>query len=125
MAEFLSREWMAEVEAAAPAFDPTVSICVQYQVVGGPGGDVDYTAELANGHLAVHPHGAAQPDIRIRVPYTVAADLAGCVVTLHDAVLAGTVKVRGNLDVLQTATPALAILSAAMATVQEHTTYRR
>jgi len=125
MAEFLSPEWMAEVEAAAAAVDPAVSICVQYHVVGGPDGDVAYVAELSGGHLRVDPPTTGRPDIRIRIPYLAAADLVRRRLTLHDVVLAGAVKVRGDLDVLQSATAALAILSEAMAGVQERTTHRR
>lgn len=125
MAEFLSPEWMAEVESVAPAVEPAVSICVQYHVVGGPDGDIDYDVELSGGRLTLHPVTAGQADIRIRIPYAVAADLVAGRVTLHDAVLTGTVRVRGDLDRLQAATPALAVLSEAMTGVQEHTTYRR
>lgn len=124
MPDFLSAEWMRDIEAAAPPLDPTVTFTLGQVVLGAPDGDVHCLIHVAGGRLTVlvAPDGSTS-DVTVRLPYEVAVALARGITNVHDAILEGAIKVRGDLERLQQATTTLGAVAEAMAAVRERTSY--
>jgi hypothetical protein len=122
--DFLSAEWMRDIEAAAPPLDPGVSFTLRQVVLGAPGGDMTCLVRIAGGRLTmlVAPDDGTS-DVTIRLPYEVAVALARGLTNVHDAILDGAIKVRGDLDRLQQATATLGAVADAMGAVRARTAY--
>ena len=113
---------MRQVEAASPPLDPALTFTVAQVIVGGPQGDVSFSAAIAGGALTITP-GASDADLTLQLTYATGAALATGAMTVHDAILQGAVKVSGDLDGLQRATAALAAVAEAMRPVRGTTSY--
>lgn len=122
MPDFLSPEWMALLEADAGPVDPGVTLRLAQIVTGTPTGDVTYLVEISGGRLHVRA-GREQFDVGLTLPYAAAVSLAIGEETVHDAVLRGDVKVSGNLEGLQAATPCLLALRDSMGRIRDRTSF--
>jgi putative sterol carrier protein len=106
MARFLSDEWVAELNGAV-AGDEQVSLAASgvhllvQQVVVGPDGDQTcYFTRVDDGRVELSPGRATDPDATITEDYDTAAALAQGDTTPQDAILAGKVRVSGDLGAL-------------------------
>jgi putative sterol carrier protein len=106
MVGFLSDEWVAELNDAV-ASDEQVSVAASgvrltiQQVVVGPNGDERcYTTRVDDGRVELTPGRADDADTTITEDYTTAAALARGETTPQDAILAGRVRVSGDLGAL-------------------------
>lgn len=115
---------MREVEAAAPPLDPGVNFILRQVVLGAPGGDVDCLVRISAGRLTmvVAPEGSPSA-VTVRLPYEVGVALARGLTNVHDAILDGAIKVRGDLERLQQATATLGAVAEAMGAVRDRTSY--
>src|SRR5262245_31523272 len=76
--EFLSREWIEALDAAAraatlPADVAGVSIEVEQVVGDAPGGEIRYHLRLEDGRARVYSGPAASPHLRLIADYDMAA----------------------------------------------------
>ncbi len=106
MAQFLSDEWVAELNGAV-ASDEKVSLAasgvqltIQQVVVGPNGGERCYTTRVDDGRVELAPGRADDADTTITEDYTTAAALARGESTPQDAILTGKVRVRGDMGAL-------------------------
>jgi putative sterol carrier protein len=124
VAEFLSEEWIAELDAAAASLsrDSGERLTIEQRVHGAPGlptADVIY-------HLVIEPpaarvaFGAAdQPDVTITTDYDTARALHEGRTTAQHALVSGRYKVRGRLTALRVMTE----LDDVFAPVRARTTF--
>ncbi|HEX4540935.1 MAG TPA: SCP2 sterol-binding domain-containing protein [Acidimicrobiales bacterium] len=106
MVRFLSDEWVAELNGAV-ALDEQVSLAASgvhltiQQVVVGPNGDEwCYTTRVDDGRVELTPGRADDADTTITEDYGTAAALARGDTTPQDAILAGRIRVSGDLGAL-------------------------
>ena len=126
MAEFLSPEWIAELDAAARgADDLTVdgSFVLGQVVRGGPGGDVTYQVRFGAAGATVAA-GAPEPaDVTLVTDRATARALHNGSCRAQDALAAGALKVNGRPEVLAGRAELLAALDRAFTTVRADTTF--
>jgi putative sterol carrier protein len=103
---FLSDQWVAALDEAAAADDHVqkaasgMRLTIQ-QVVTRPGRDERrYSIEIDDGRVRLSPGRADDADVTITEDYDTAAALAQGVTTPQDAILAGRVRVRGDVGAL-------------------------
>jgi alkyl sulfatase BDS1-like metallo-beta-lactamase superfamily hydrolase len=128
MAEFLSRAWIDELDAAArAAADLTVATpFVVEQVVRDDGSDdVRYRMSLGPGgaSVAVAPAAGDAPDLTLITDRATARALHEGQVRAQDALARGDLKVRGRPEVLAGRAELLGRLDAAFAPVRACTTF--
>ena len=129
MAEFLSPEWVAELDGAArrspalagPAGDEPLT--VEQRVRGGPPGDVRYHVVLADGGVRFVYGPAPEPDVLLVIDYAFAAEMHRGRGSAQDALAAGALKVRGDLDRLLARSEALLAIDDVFAAVRASTTF--
>ncbi|HEY1634296.1 MAG TPA: SCP2 sterol-binding domain-containing protein [Acidimicrobiales bacterium] len=129
MARFLSDEWVAELNGAV-AGDEQVSLAASgvhltiQQVVVGPDGDERcYTTRVDDGRVELTPGRADDADTTITEEYETAAELARGDTTPQDAILAGRVRVSGDLGALLKGQEVLETLRARFDAVRARTEY--
>jgi putative sterol carrier protein len=129
MARFLSDEWVAELNGAV-AGDKQVSLAASgvhltiQQVVVGPDGDERcYTTRVDDGRVELTPGRADDADTTITEEYETAAELARGDTTPQDAILAGRVRVSGDLGALLKGQEVLETLRARFDAVRARTEY--
>ena len=128
MPEFLSREWIESLDAAArraavPTDAPSVSIEVELVVHDAPGGEVRYHLRLEDGRPRVSPGSSPSPHLRLTADYEVAARMQRGEVNAQEALAAGRLKVQGRFKHLVRADEALRSLEDVFAEVRAATTY--
>jgi SCP-2 sterol transfer family len=124
VAEFLSPEWIAELDAAvaaAPLSRTDMTLTIEQRVLDPPGpqDEVSY-------HLVIEPIGtrvslgtAASPDVTVTTDYETARALHEGRTTAQHALISGRYKVRGRLTALRV----LDELVDVFATVRGRTTF--
>jgi putative sterol carrier protein len=129
MPRFLSDEWVAELNDAVAA-DEQVSLAASgvhltiQQVVVGPDGDERcYTTRVDDGRVELTPGRADDADTTITEEYETAAELARGDTTPQDAILAGRVRVSGDLGALLKGQEVLETLRARFDAVRARTEY--
>jgi hypothetical protein len=128
MADFLSREWISELDAAARASGAHVGsadarLTIEQVVRDAPAGEVRYQIRFAAGTVRVVP-GADEPaDLVLVSDYASARGLHSGALSAQDALVRGGVKVRGNPDVLVRHSETLAALDDIFAEVRDRTTF--
>jgi len=129
VAEFLSPEWITEMErAAAATLDgeaATVSLAIR-QVVTGPDGAAlgDYVIRLEGGRLAVTAGPGAGSDVTFTADLDTAVALARGELDPQTAFMSGRVRVGGEVGRLLAAREALAALGDLFASVRAATSYQ-
>jgi predicted lipid carrier protein YhbT len=100
MAKWLSQEWFDEARAlAADQPDrPGASARMQYEVTGGPDGDVKYYWVLEDGHLRESALGVlADAEVTLTTVWSDAMAIQKGELDANAAFMQGRVKVAGNM----------------------------
>jgi predicted lipid carrier protein YhbT len=100
MAKWLSPEWFDETRAlAADQPDrPGASARMQYEVTGGPDGEVKYYWVLEDGHLRESALGVlADPEVTLTTAWKDAVAIQKAELDANAAFMQGKVKVAGNM----------------------------
>ena len=128
MPEFLSREWIEALDAAARAATlsadaATVSIEIEQVVRDAPGGEIRYHLRLEDGRARVLSGPGAAPHLRLIADYDVAARIQRGEVNAQEALATGRLKVQGQFAHLLRVDEALRSLEDVFAAVRAATTY--
>ncbi|HWF21249.1 MAG TPA: SCP2 sterol-binding domain-containing protein [Acidimicrobiales bacterium] len=103
MAKWLSQEWFDEARAlAADQPDrPGASARMQYEVTGGPDGDVKYYWVLEDGHLRESALGVlADAEVTLTTVWSDAMAIQKAELDANAAFMQGKVKVAGNMGTM-------------------------
>ena len=129
VARFLSPEWLDELNTAA-ARDHTVAgavagatLTLQQVVTGTAAGEVTYAVRIGDGRVTVTPGRADDADATITEDAETAAAISSGRLTSQTAILAGRVRVSGDLGALVEHQELLERLDHVFAEVRETTTY--
>jgi putative sterol carrier protein len=128
VAEYLSRAWIEDLNQVAATVDPPVSdpvrapVCVQQVVTGGANGEVAYAIRVGD-RLEVIVGRVSAPDVTITEDVATAVAVGRGDVSPQDALLAGRVRVSGNVAALVGVQPALVRLSGIFDAVRLRTTF--
>jgi hypothetical protein len=132
VAEFLSDEWIAALDAAARGavaenaenVDGTDALAVEPVVRDVPGrGDVRYRVTCDTTVRTVTPSPDAKADVRIETDYATAVALARGELNAQTALADGLLRVSGDLARLGAHAAAIARLGDLFAAVRATTTY--
>jgi putative sterol carrier protein len=99
VARFLSEAWFDDVAAMAPIGDRT-SLTLQQVVTDAPEGEVRYYVRVSEGRAAIYVGEASQPDATFTEDYATAAAVARGELSVQAALLAGRIRVGGNMTTL-------------------------
>jgi putative sterol carrier protein len=101
---FLSEAWFrALAESTGPLRREALrGITVQQVVTGTPDGEVRYAISLSDERATVRPGQAGNPDVTFTEDYPTAAAIARGELTAQAALLAGRIRVAGNVAALMT-----------------------
>lgn len=130
MAEFLSPEWVDELDAAARASDSLaartrdLTFTVQQIVQHTPRGDVHYYVTADDDSVRVRSGSAASPDLTLIADYEVARAISAGTGNAQEALAAGRLKIKGGLGLLLGNEDVFAALEDVFASVRSQTTYR-
>ena len=128
MAEFLSPDWIAELDAAArgAAVGAGVGELTVEQVVRGvPGsGEVRYHVRFADSRVRVLPGALDAPDVRVLTDYETAIAINRGELSAQEALVNGRAKLQGPVQGVRGREAALRGLEDAFAPVRAATTYR-
>ncbi|MDQ1361577.1 MAG: hypothetical protein QOJ44_1954 [Acidimicrobiaceae bacterium] len=103
MSKWLSQEWFDETRAmAADQPDrPGATARMQYEVTGGPDGDVKYYWVLEDGHLRESALGVlADAEVTLTTPWADAMAIQKAELDANAAFMQGKVKVAGNMGIV-------------------------
>jgi putative sterol carrier protein len=102
MARFLSEAWFdALAEPTGPANrGGAAGITVQQVVTDTPDGEVRYAVTISDERATVHPGRAARADVTFTEDYSTAVAIARGELTPQAALLAGRIRVAGNVAAL-------------------------
>jgi putative sterol carrier protein len=126
--EFLSREWIEALDAAARAAARSgdaaaVSIEIEQVVRDAPGGELRYHLRLEDGRVRVRAGPAVSPHLRLIADYDTAARIQRGELNAQEALATGRLKVQGRFAGLLGADEALRSLEDVFASVRAATTY--
>jgi putative sterol carrier protein len=104
VARFLSEAWFdAIAESTRPVRrEGSSGITVQQVVTGTPDGDVRYAISLSDERATVRPGQVGHADVTFTEDYATAAAIARGELTAQAALLAGRIRVAGDMAVLMT-----------------------
>lgn len=100
MAKWLSQEWFDEARALAADQPerPGASARMQYEVTGGPDGDIKYYWVLEDGHLRESALGVlADAEVTLTTTWSDAMAIQKGELDANAAFMQGKVKVAGNM----------------------------
>jgi putative sterol carrier protein len=128
VAEFLSAEWVATLDAVVGATDTLADVTdepfVLEQRVDLPGGGCStHHLRLGPGRAHFVAGPADRPDVALHTDLRTAIAIARGEVNAQQALSRGTLRVRGRLQALVGAGDALASLDDVFTTVRSETTY--
>lgn len=129
MAQFLSIAWIDELNRAAAWCEPLagaaagVRLTLQ-QVVTRPGEpEAAYAVVVGDGRVQLVAGRAESPDVVLCEDYATATALSRGELSAQAALMAGRIRVRGNVAALVRGQQALAVAQACFDGVRPHTTY--
>jgi putative sterol carrier protein len=106
--KWLSAEWFDQTRAMAadqPAH-PGLSASIQYEITGGPDGDVSYYWVLRDGRLTDSAGGTvADPDVTLTMAWDVATAMQRGELDPNVAFMQGRMKVGGSMSVMMSLLP--------------------
>ena len=127
MAEFLTPEWVAELDAAArrsPTLGPlgtdppfTVELRV-YDTPGNGGDEFVFQAVFADGSTRFVVGSPSEPDLLVRLDAVFAARIRSGDANVQEALAAGALKVRGDLEGLVARAEALSAVGDVFAALR-------
>jgi len=117
---FLSTSWLEQLTIAAGGHEigPGATV-VQQVVTGGPEGEVAFVLEVADGHVRASPGRDPRAVVTITQAWETAVRIHRGDLTVHDAIRAGLVKVRGDVRRLVEAAATLGSLGSATSVLRE------
>lgn len=120
MPRFLSPAWLDDLAAAAAGVeaDAGAPVTVEQMVDG----EARYRLRVSDGGVAVLP-GAGDADVQLRTDRATAVALARGELAATDALLAGRLRLAGDVKALRRAAPALAKMDTALAQMRAQTTW--
>ena len=104
--QFLSDEHMAAATSALNANDDfinsiaNINMSLQFHVTDGPGGDIDYSLNVADGSAAMATGELDGADVSITSDFETATALFKGDLNTQMAFMTGKIKVAGNMAVL-------------------------
>ena len=128
--EFLTPEWVAELDALArtatrrpsgpegSTADPEAPgrlVTVELHVTDGAGGEFVFQVAFSGSTLRFVPGAPAEPDLLVTVDHRFAERIHRGDASAQDALAAGALKVRGDLELVGASAPALSALGEAFA----------
>jgi len=125
VAQFLSPEWVEQLDAALESFplDPEASVSVGHVVRDGEGGEITYVFAVANGRAGIELGPVDDADVILFQDYATAVAIARGDVTAQQALANGGLKLRGDVGALVRAGSLLANVGPALVGVRNSTTY--
>jgi putative sterol carrier protein len=126
---YLSSEWFDDLNSAARRSSQVTeaaagtTLTLQQVVTGGPDGEVLYWVRVSNGTVQAGPGEAAHADATIVQSWETAVAIASGEMDVESALMAGKVRVSGNMAPLMESRSSLEGLNAALAEVRGRTTY--
>jgi putative sterol carrier protein len=130
MAEFLSPEWVDELDAAARASESLaartrdLTFTVQQIVQDTPRGDVHYYLTADDNSVRVRTGSVDSPDLTLIADYGVARAISAGTGNAQEALAAGRLKIEGGLALLLGNEGVFAALEDVFASVRGQTTYK-
>lgn len=121
MAAFLSRAWLEELDGAARAdaglraATAGARVTLQQVVTGGPDGDVRYWVQVDDGEVRVGAGAAERPDATVTQSYATAVAVRAGQLSLEEALLAGRIRLAGDVATLARHQGALLGVAGALA----------
>ena len=103
MTKWLTAEWFDQTIAmsADQPLPPGLSARVQFEVTGGPEGDVSYYEVVEDGRLVSRAGGAVdQPDVTVTAAWADAASMCRGQLDPNVAFMQGRMKVAGSMGVM-------------------------
>ncbi|MDQ1426921.1 MAG: hypothetical protein QOK39_397 [Acidimicrobiaceae bacterium] len=126
MANYLSEEWFEQLGAAADegaAGLAEATLVLQHTVIGTAAGEVCYHLRLAPDAAEIVRGAAAHPDVTFSEDYETAAAVASGALSAPAALIAGRIRVGGDMGTLIAHPEVLAITDPVPAAVRAATTY--
>ncbi len=129
MAEFLSVEWIAALDAAArrsqrlAACATEEPFVLEVRVAGPDGGEAVHQLLLRADGVRVVPGEAAPADVVLRAALPTAADLSRGRIDAQRALANGGLRLRGDVEALTRRAEALRAVDDVFAAVRAETTY--
>lgn len=127
MLTFLSDEWIAALHRAA-ATDADLaertadlSLSIEQEVLGAPGGDVRFHLVFDKGVVAVAPGGLPDATVRFHQDYATAASIAMGQGSAQRAFMTGRLRIGGDLRALLDHAEVLAQVGDVFASVRDRT----
>ncbi|MGH9178313.1 MAG: SCP2 sterol-binding domain-containing protein, partial [Acidimicrobiales bacterium] len=96
---------------------------IQQVVTGGPEGDVHYWVRVSDTGLEAGPGQADRPDATVTQSYETAAEVSQGRLGVEDAILAGRIRLSGDVALLVRHQAALQGVAGAFDQVRDRTTY--
>jgi hypothetical protein len=129
MVEFLTPEWLSELDSAARRSSALAGlgadggIVIEQHIRGAPFGDVRYHLAIDDSGARVHAGPADDPTLLIVIDYASAVALHQGTTNLQRTLASGTAQLRGDLRRLARHAEALGAVDDVFATVRAMTTY--
>lgn len=132
MAQFLSSEWVAELDEAVQASDPLheamtdVDLTIQQVVTNGSTPDDADTAwhvVVSRGSVRVHPGRATDPSVTFTQDRATALAVGRGELSAQAAFMLGKLRLGGDVSLLMTHQSAFMGLEDVFADVRSHTEY--
>jgi putative sterol carrier protein len=123
VARYLSNEWFDQLGAVTGDPAAAADLVLEHLVTGGPDGNVDYHVRVAGGAATIFRGPAADPDVTFAEDYDTAAAIAGGRLSAPAALLAGRIRVGGDMAALIAHQDMLSVTDPIPAAVRSSTTY--
>jgi putative sterol carrier protein len=129
VARYLSRAWIEELDRAAAASSRLrdelagVTLVVEQQVRGAPGGDVSYVARIDDGRVRIEAGPSPDADVVLVADFDTARALARGELNAQRAFVTGGLKVQGRIDRLVAHARALGALTVGLDAVRAATDF--
>ncbi len=129
VAKYLSQEWIDELDRAARASDlvhtaaPDLVFVVEHEVTGGPDGPVRYHIAFDRGAVRLHLGPAERADACFTEDFETAVAVSSGSINAQSAFMTGRLRVRGDMEKLIAAQPAIEALDRAVEAARARTTY--
>lgn len=129
MAQYLSPQWIDELDAAASSSEALrsatadVAIVVQQLIRGGPDGDIALHVAADHGTVAVRAGDAAHPDVTFSQDWATATAIGRGDLSAQTAFMVGKLLVSGDLELLVTHLEAFSAVDDVFDSVRARTTW--
>ncbi|HTN78986.1 MAG TPA: SCP2 sterol-binding domain-containing protein [Acidimicrobiales bacterium] len=129
MAKYLSPEWIEELDRAARGSDlvraaaPDLVFVIEHEVTGLPDGPLRYYIVFDRGTARLRAGSAPHADACVIEDHETAVAVSSGAINAQSAFMSGRLRVRGDMERLIAAQPAIEALDAALEPTRASTTY--